>query len=215
MDGSGAMVRAALAAVLAAGPVLAQEAPPPGLYHIDPSHTRVLVDVDHLGLSRYLFMLPRTSGTLTFDPQNPAAMTLQAEVDMAAVATLHPDPATDFDAMLRGADFLDAGTHPTATFVSTAIAPTGPDSATVTGDLTFRGVTRPLVLTVRYNGGYGPQAFDPGGARIGFSAETVLNRSDWGMGYGIPAPGTTLGVADAVRVRIEAELTSLPMAFGN
>ena len=82
---------------------------------------------------------------------------------------------------------------------------TAPDKAAVTGNLTLHGVTRPITLRVTFNGGYAPQSFDPGGARIGFSATGTLFRSDFGMGFGVPAPGTTLGVGDAVEIVIEAE----------
>jgi polyisoprenoid-binding protein YceI len=66
-------------------------------------------------------------------------------------------------------------------------------------------VTKPVTLRVRYNGGYAGHPLDPGGARIGFSAEGALFRSDFGIGFGIPAPGTTMGVGDLVTFRIEAE----------
>jgi polyisoprenoid-binding protein YceI len=132
-------------------------------------------------------------------------MQLEARVDPASVETLYPDPAFDFNAVIAGGTFLDAATYPDLTFRSTRIRQTGPRTAAVTGDLTLHGVTRPVTLSVRYNGGYAGHPLDPGGARIGFSAEGALFRSDFGIGFGIPAPGTTLGVGDLVSLRIEAE----------
>jgi polyisoprenoid-binding protein YceI len=189
-------------------PASAGEEPPPGTYRLDPAHARLVVDVDHLSFSRYLLFFRTMDATLAFDPAAPDAMTLQATIDTTSVETLFPDPAYDFNADLRGPNFLDAGAHPQATFTSTAVKLTGERTAEVTGDFTLRGITKPLTLVVRFNGGYGRQAFDPGGARIGFSATGAFNRSDFGMTYGIPAPGTTLGVADEVRLRIEAEFVN-------
>ena len=94
------------------------------------------------------------------------------------------------------------------TFTSTAVALTGADTADVTGDLTLHGVTRPITLAVTFNGGYGAFAMDPSGARIGFSATGKLNRSDFGIGFGVPAPGTTFGVGDEVQIIIETEFTN-------
>lgn len=197
----------ALATALAL-PALAEDGPPPGTYHLDPAHARIVVDVDHLSFSRYLLFFRKMDATLTFDPAAPEAMTVQATIDTTSVETLFPDPAYDFNADIRGPSLLDAEAHPQATFTSTAVRLTGERTAEVTGDFTLRGITKPLTLAVRFNGGYGRQPFDPGGARIGFSATGAFNRSDYGMTFGIPAAGTTLGVADEVRLRIEAEFVN-------
>jgi polyisoprenoid-binding protein YceI len=192
---------------LSALPALAQEPPPPaGEYTLDLGHTRVLFGVSHLGFSTYTALFTQAEATLQFDPANPAAMTLTASVDAASIETHYPDPATDFNALLRGADFLDAAAHPKITFVSTAVQLTGENTADVTGDFTLKGVTRPVTLAVTYNGGWADMALDVG-ARIGFSATGTINRSEFGMGYGIPAPGTTMGVGDAVAITIEAEFS--------
>lgn len=200
-------LRALVLATLAL-PAFAEDGPPPGTYKLDPTHARLVVDVDHLGFSRYLLFFRTMEATLTFAPDAPETMRVQATIDTTSVETLFPDPAYDFNADLRAEGFLNAEAHPRANFTSTAVTLTGENSAEVTGDFTLRGVTKPLTLTVRFNGGYGRQSFDPGGARIGFSATGVFNRSDYGMTYGIPAPGTTLGVADEVRLRIEAEFVN-------
>ena len=180
--------------------------PPAGTYHLDPAHARLIFSVSHLGFSDYTAFFRKMDATLTFDPANPEAMTLQASVDPASVETLYPDPAVDFNAIIAGESFLDAMAFPDMRFTSTRVRQTAPKEATVTGDLTLHGVTKSVSLRVRYNGGYAGHPLDPGGARIGFSAEGAIFRSEFGMGFGIPVPGTTIGVGDLVTIRIEAEL---------
>lgn len=205
---------ACLAALTFAAGASAQEAsttgpsqePPAGTYHSDPLHTRVIFSVSHLGFSDYTAFFRKAEATLTFDPAAPESMTLEAHVDPASVETLYPDPALDFNAVIAGESFLDAKAFPDITFRSARVRQTGPREATVIGDLTLHGVTKSVSLRVRYNGGYAGHPLDPGGARIGFSAEGAIFRSDFGMGFGIPTPGTTIGVGDLVTLRIETEL---------
>jgi polyisoprenoid-binding protein YceI len=211
-----AMIRvSALAALLATPlPLLAQDLPPPpaGTYQMDVGHTRLLFQVNHLGVSNYIALFTRMEGTLTFDPANPAAMTVTAKVDPASVETHYPDPAVDFNGTIAGPELLDAGQFPEVTFVSTDVVLTGEETADVTGDLTLHGVTLPVTLAVTYNGGYGVTDFDPAGARIGFSATGSLMRSAFGIGYGVPAPGTEFGVSDEVKIIIETEFTNADAA---
>ncbi|MGL5009508.1 MAG: YceI family protein [Paracoccaceae bacterium] len=206
------MIRALiLASLLTATPAIAQDLPPPppGIYTLDQGHTRLLFQVNHLGVSNYIALFTEMDATLTFDPENPTAMTLTATVDPASVETHYPDPAVDFNATIAGPEFLDAAQFPTITFTSTSVTLTGPESADVTGDLTLHGVTLPLTLAVTYNGGYGKTDFDPAGARIGFSATGSLMRAAHGIGFGVPAPGTEFGVSDEVKIIIETEFSSL------
>jgi polyisoprenoid-binding protein YceI len=109
-----------------------------------------------------------------------------------------------------GKNFFDAGVFKTIAFKSTKVEPTGPKTAKVTGNFTLHGVTKPVTLDVTYNGGYPPNSMDPGGARVGFSAHGVIKRSAFGMGYGVPAKGSTFGVGDDVEVMIETEFSSKP-----
>jgi polyisoprenoid-binding protein YceI len=201
-----------LAMMIAFGPlaVAAQDAtsPPAGEYQLDLGHARVLFQVNHLGASNYTALFTDFEATLAFDPADPAAMRLRATIQAASVETHYPDPAVDFNAVIAGPEFLDAAQFPTITFTSTAIVLTGNQTAEVTGDLTLHGVTKPVTLTVTYNGGYGANDFDPAGARIGFSATGSLRRTDFGIGFGVPAPGTTFGVGDAVTIIIEAEFSA-------
>ena len=200
-----------VALVAAALPLLAQEPPleerpaPAGTYRIDPAHSRLVFAVDHLGFSKYLGFFRDIDAELRFDPAAPERMSVTARIAVASIETHYPDPAFDFNALLAGPDFLNATPEaPDITFVSTRVALTGDRTADVTGDLTMNGVTKPVTLAVRFNGGYGGHPLDAG-ARIGFSAEGALNRSDWGISLGIPAPGTTMGVGDRVGIMLEAE----------
>jgi polyisoprenoid-binding protein YceI len=117
-------------------------------------------------------------------------------------------PPAGFHDQMMGKSFFDAAKFPAITFKSTKVAVTGKNSAKVTGDFTLHGVTKPVTLDVTFNGGYPPGAMDPGGARVGFSAHGVVKRSAFGMGYGVPAAGSTMGVGDDVEVMIETEFSS-------
>ncbi len=188
-----------------ASPAEAQEpTPAKGAYTLDLGHTRLLFRVSHLGFSRYTALFTDLSADLQFDPDAPTDMAVSATIKVDSLETHYPDPALDFNATLTGPEFLDAAQFPEITFVSTGIEMTGDTSANVTGDLTLHGVTKPMVLAVTYNGGWADMPLDVG-ARIGFSAIGTFNRSDYGVGFGVPAPGTTMGVSDAVEVILEAE----------
>ncbi|MFZ1337574.1 MAG: YceI family protein [Paracoccaceae bacterium] len=202
---------AAFALLPVASPIAAQDLPAPvaGTYTLERAHSRLLFKVDHLGFSTYIAPFTDLEATLVFNPEDPAAMKVTATIKAASVETLYPDPAFDFNAIIAGADLLDAAQFPDITFTSTAIILTGAQTADVTGDLTLHGATRPITLAVTYNGGWGSMPMDPSGARIGFSATGSLNRSEFGIGFGIPAPGTTMGVSDVVEIELEAEFTSL------
>ena len=177
-----------------------------GVYDLDKTHASVTFRVDHLGMSRYTARFTGIDGKLNFDPANPAAMSVEASVDTKSIKTDYPNPTPDFDAELAGPNWLDAARFPKITFKSTSVEPTGPNTAKVTGDFTLHGVTRPLVLDVTFNGGYDGAPMDPG-SRIGFSAQGKLKRSDFGVSYGVPQPGSTFGVGDEVEIQIEAEFT--------
>ena len=200
----------ALALFLVAGPAVAapaaSPAPPAGSYFLDKAHTSVTFRVSHMGFSRYTASFRQVNGTLQFDPAHPTAMKVQATI---AVPSLELNaPPAGFHDQLMGKSFFEAAKYPTIAFRSTKVTLTGPHRANVTGDFTLHGVTRPLTLDVTYNGGYPPGAMDPGGARVGFSAHGVLKRSAFGMGYGVPAPGSSMGVGDDVEVMIETEFSS-------
>ena len=181
-----------------------------GEYAMDLAHTSLNFRLSHMGLSNYTARFTKLDGKLGFDPANPADQTVSATIDAGSLQTNYPDAKTlDFDALLEK-EFLDAAKFPTITFKSTKVEPTGPRTAKVTGDLTLHGETHPVTLEATFNGGYKPNGMDPMGARVGFSAKGTFKRSDFGIKYGLPAPGTTMGVGDDVEVAIESEFTRKP-----
>jgi polyisoprenoid-binding protein YceI len=182
---------------------------PAGDYTLDKSHASLIFRVDHLGFSKYTARFTTFDAKLGFTPADPAKMTLVATIDPRSIALENPPPG--FTDELRGPKWLDAAKFPEMTFRSTAVELTGPDTARVTGDFTLHGVTKPVVLEAKFNGGYEGHPMDPN-ARIGFSARGTLNRSDFGIAYGVPAPGTTMGVSDAVEIIIETEFSGPPLA---
>lgn len=206
----------ALAALLPFAPVAitAEDVPPAstapvpaGAYTLDKSHASLIFKVSHLGFSNYTARFKHFDAQLQFDPEKLAASQLTATVDARSIETDFPDPAKlDFNAQLQNQDWLDTRNFPEMKYVSRTIDVTGKNTMRVHGDLTLRGVTKPVVLEANYNGGYAGHPMDPH-ARIGFSAEGALKRSDFGISYGIPAPGTTMGVGDEVRVILELEFS--------
>ena len=180
---------------------------PAGTYKLDPAHASLLFRVDQLGMSHFTARFTRFDAELTLDPANPGASSVTATIDPRSLETHYPDPSYDFDGKLQGPEWLDAGQFPQITFRSTTVEPTGPRTARVTGDLALHGVTAPVELDVTFNGGYAAFSLDPSGSRIGFSAKGSLLRSTFGVAFGIPAPGSTIGVSDAVEIIIEAEFT--------
>jgi polyisoprenoid-binding protein YceI len=201
----------ARAAEAAAPPAMPPMTPPPaGQYHLDKAHASLLMRVSHLGFSTYTTRFSRFDSDLTFDPANIPASKLVTTID-AASFEMDAAPQLCLNIM-KGEQFLDVTKFPTIVFRSDTVRMTGPKSFELTGTLELRGVTHPVVLTATYNGGYpGMPAMDPH-ARIGFSAHTSFRRSEFGMTYGLPAPGTTTGVGDLIDVTIEAEYTGPPLA---
>lgn len=182
---------------------------PAGDYRIDPAHASLVFTVNHLGFSHYTAQFTRFTADLALDPANPATAQLTASVDPTSISL--PSPPDGFVAELTGKQWLDAGAFPQMTFKSTQVTVTGANTADVTGDFTLHGVTKPVTLAMTFNGGYVGHPQDPN-ARIGFSAKGVLKRSDFGIAYGVPAPGSTMGVSDEVTIAIEAEFSGPPLA---
>lgn len=196
-----------------AGSALAEATPvadvPAGSYTLDKYHASLLFRVDHLGFSNYTARFKQFDAKLEFDPANLTAAKLEASVDARSIETDLKEPSLDFNAQLQGEQFLDTAQWPQMTYRSTRIEQTGPNTIRVYGDLTLRGVTRPVPLDVTFNGGYRGMQLDPH-ARIGFSGRGVLKRSEFGMTAGIPEAGSKFGVSDEVEVIIEAEFNGPP-----
>jgi polyisoprenoid-binding protein YceI len=193
----------------------AQAAPPTvpaGSYTIDRAHATLLFRVKHLGFSNYTARFKKFDATLQFDPAKLTASTVTVTVDANSLETDFPDPLKlDFNAELRGPGWLDTAKYPQMIFVSKRVVATGKNTIRIDGELTLHGITKPVTMNTTYNGGYAGHPMDPN-ARIGFSARGHLKRSAFGVSYGIPAPGTTMGVGDDVEVIIEAEFSGPPLS---
>jgi polyisoprenoid-binding protein YceI len=181
---------------------------PAGAYKLDKSHATLLFRVDHLSFSRYTARFTRFDAQLQFDPANPATSSVKVTVDPRSIDA--DGAPAGFMATLAGKEWLDADKYPEITYQSSKVERVGQNGLRINGNLTLHGVTKPVTLNGTYNGGYAGHPFDPN-ARIGFSATGKLKRSDFGVAYGIPAPGTTMGVSDEVEVIIEAEFSGPPL----
>lgn len=194
------LVAVAAVSVLAGGSVVAQSAftktpaeVQSGDYTLDSSHGRITWSVDHLGFSKYVGQFINVQAELKLDPANPANSSLTATVPIA-------DVAPNDDALKRhllNADFFDVEKYPTATFRSTRIVVDSDDTneADVYGDLTIKGITKPVKIEVEFN-----QAGEMGGKyRAGFDGELTIKRSDFGITYGLPMLG------DEIELHIEGE----------
>jgi polyisoprenoid-binding protein YceI len=182
---------------------------PAGDYVMDKSHAQLTFRVDHLGFSNYTAQFDRFDAQLKFDPANLAASSVTASIDPRSLDL--PNPPAGFVATLLGAEWLDAKQFPQMTFKSTHVERIAANKARVTGDFTLHGATKPVTFDATFNGGYAGHPMDPN-ARIGFSARGALNRSEFGIAFGIPEPGSKMGVSDAVEFSIEAEFTGPPLA---
>jgi polyisoprenoid-binding protein YceI len=209
LDFHGALASAAASAASLPAKPAAMTSPPAGQYQIDKAHASLLLRVSHLGFSTYTTRFSRFDSDLTFDPKNIQASGVVTTID-ASSFEMDAAPQMCLD-IVKGAKFLDVAKYSKIVFRSGKVRMTGTKSFEIDGTLDLHGVTRPLVLKGTYNGGYaGMAGMDPH-ARVGFSAHGAIKRSDFGMGYSVPAPGTTMGVGDLVDVSIEAEFTGPPL----
>jgi polyisoprenoid-binding protein YceI len=186
----------AVAVPLVSGPVSAQlpttvpGAPDPlrvvaGTYKVDPAHTQVLWQVNHMGFSLFDGAFADSTGTLTLDPKRLDAAVLNIEIPIARITTT----SAKLNEHLLGAEFFDATKYPTATFKSTRVEVTG-QTAKIHGNLTLKGVTKPVVLATTFIGaGAHPMSKT---TAIGFRATTTIKRSDFALGYAVPIVGDTV-----------------------
>lgn len=174
-----------------------------GSYVLDPAHGKITWSVDHMGFSTYVGQFTDVAATLDLDVRNPSASTLSATIDTDSVGTLNDQ----LDSHLRTADFLDTANFPQAQFAATSMRLIDRDSAAITGNLTLRGVTRPVTIEADFNqAGINPvdQKYS-----LGFDGETTIKRSDFGINYGLPMLG------DEVTLNLEAEFKLNETANGN
>jgi len=149
-----------------------------GTYDLDGNHSYAHWTVNHMGFTPLDGMFGNASGTLTIDPANPEDASVDVTFDMTALTT-HVDAFTKH---LKSGDFFNVEEYPTARFVSTGVEVDG-DEATITGNLTMHGVTKPVTLEAEFFGaGDNPMNKK---LNIGFTAETTIKRSEFGLDYAI------------------------------
>lgn len=144
-----------------------------GTWNVDAIHSQVLVGVQHMAVVQLRAKFPRITGKLEVDPDDPLRSTFEVEVDARAVTTGQP-AQEDF---MRSEPWLDAENHPSFTFRSTAIEPRDEGGYVVKGELTLKGVTRPLEIPVAFRG----VVSDPWGLRAGFTSRFTVDRRDFGI----------------------------------
>lgn len=159
-----------------------------GAYQVDPGHTQVAFAYDHMGFSNNFGIISGLTGSLTLDPKNVAASKVSIEVPIANVRT----GIQALDDHLMKSDFFDAGKFPKATFVSTGVKADGPTGADISGNLTIKGITKPVTLDAQFYGAGKAPAMAGGKENVGFVATTNVKRSDFGMGYGVPMVGDSI-----------------------
>lgn len=163
-----------------------------GTYAIEPHHTQVMFALDHLGFSIFRGFLSNASGTLRLDPKNIGTTKLDVTIPIDSVYTT----SKALDEELIGPKFFDVQHWPNATFTSTSVV-LGPDGkAMVNGNLTLHGQTHATQMVVRLHGA-GKSMMGKGQA-IGFDGRMMINRSEYGIGGGVPL------VSDQVQITIAA-----------
>lgn len=164
----------------------------PETYTIDSAHTAVTFDIDHFGFSRPSGKFMGITGTVTLDEEAPQ----NSQVDVTIPVDQINTGVADLDTHLKSEDFFNVAEYPTAHFVSTQVELTGDKTATVTGDLTLKGITKPVTLNVQLNL-IGENMF--GKQTAGFSASGSFLRSEFGITTYLPALG------DEVSILIDSE----------
>lgn len=181
----------------------------PQTFTLETPHTQILFSVNHLGFSNSYGKFTGYSGTIVFDPDAPETSSVEVSIDAKSVE-LNDAKWNDH---VRNADFLDTEKFPSITFKSTKIDVTGEKTANITGDLTIRGVTKPVVLATVFNKlDKHPMS---GEVVAGFSATTKFKRSDFGVSYGVPNVGDDMNIIIEVETSPAAKGDSAPAVKGD
>ncbi len=164
------------------------------IYRFDKSHTNIMWFGSHFGFSDSMGQFMDFNGTIVLDEKEPKNSSVEVKIKTDSVMTGLPK----FDDHLKTKDFFDVANFPESTFRSTSVIKTGENLYKVTGDLTLLGKKAPVVLNVKVNQ-IGTNPYNKK-QTAGFSVDTVIKRSEFGMMYGID-----WGIKDDVKVKIEAE----------
>ncbi|WP_409564392.1 YceI family protein [Methylobacterium sp. J-076] len=169
-----------------------------GRYMLDSDHGKITWSVGHLGYSTYYGQFTGVTATLDLDPKAPTKSHLSVSVPLSGAVAGN----ARLEQQLAGPDFFDAGKFPTATFTATGVEQTSPTTARITGDLTLRGVTKPVSVDATFN----QAGTNPIDRRytVGFDGRAVVKRSDFGVSAYLPLLG------DEVSLRIEGEFKESP-----
>ncbi|GHA10841.1 polyisoprenoid-binding protein [Streptomyces tauricus] len=167
-----------------------------GNWVIDPAHSRIGFSVRHAMVTTVRGAFTDYQSRLFFDGRDPSRSGAEIILSTASVDT----GVDQRDSHLSGRDFLDSGTYPHMRFLSTAVKLAGPDVYRMTGDLTIKDRTRPVVLELTYIG----YVTDPFGyERVGFDGTTTINRSEWGLTYNTRLAEGGAMVSDKVRLQLD------------
>ena len=169
-----------------------------GTWDIDPVHSHIGFMARHLMVSKVRGNFTKFEGQIV-TAEDPLQSSATATIDTTSFDTSNEQRNND----IKGENFLDVANHPTMTYRSTGVRTEG-DEIIVDGDLTIRGITRPVALTVEVNG-FGPDPY--GGTRAGFSATGEINRTDYGITANMALPTGGVMVSEKIQLTIEVEAT--------
>ncbi|WP_374455445.1 YceI family protein [Nocardioides sp.] len=173
-----------------------------GDYVLDASHSRLGFSARHAMVTTVRGQFADFDGTAHVDAENPAASTVTIDIRPASISTGTPDR----DGHLVSGDFFDVENHPAITFVSTRVERDGAEW-TITGDLTIKGVTKPVTIPFEETG----TAVDPfGNTRVGFEGATTINRKDWDLSWN--AALETGGVLVSEKIKLEFDVSAIKSA---
>ena len=174
-------------------------------WSIDPVHTHVSFSARHMMVTTVRGQFKQYRGTVNFDPADFTRSSFEGEIDVASIDTGNAQR----DDHLRTSDFFDAPSHPKITFKSTRIEPKGDGEYIVHGDITIRGVTKPLALEVEFHG----VSKNPWGQTVaGLSAHASVNRKDFGVNYNAVLEAGGVAISEKVKIEIDAELVAPQVA---
>ena len=162
-------------------------------YQLDAAHTSIVVSWDHFGFSHPTADIPGATGKINFDPQHPATSSVNVSIPVSNIDTHVPALTKEF----QGSEYFDTTKYSTATFTSTKVIPRGEHKYDVQGNLTLKGITKPVTLHATLNK-IGEHAMVKKQA-VGFDATGTLKRSDFGIDKYVPA------VSDAITLSISTE----------
>ncbi len=175
-----------------------------GTWKFDPYHTQVEFSAKHLGMMTVRGHFAEVTATGDLDPEHPERSTVEATINTASIRTHNEQRDND----LRSSNFLEIEKFPTMTFKSTKIEHAGGDRYRVTGDLTIKGTTKPVTLNaVKYGEFNDPRM----GHRIGYAAETQINRRDFEMRFDAMLDGRFI-VSNEIQINIEGEIIEVKVA---